>query len=171
MRLVTLLLSILVVVVNSFTFTMDVLISDEDPAATCRLISLQASDPGHDGLKKVKMSLEAKKIMTDERQPLIKKRWTEDGASNPKECTICLLKYNKKERVKLALLCDSEKKVLHAFCKKCLTEWAGKKENCPTCSRPFKLSEVVKATQTSLSSSLRKMILKWCCCTYFIDDE
>lgn len=173
MRLVSLFLCITLGTAINFIFSMDVLISEEDPGATLRALELHASYTN--GPKVGNGPLVARKIMTDERQPLIKREWTEDEGSNTKECRICESKYNKKTKVKLKLLCDSEKKVLHAFCKECLTAWTEKKQTCPTCSRPFVLSEILKEkteaqVQTPLYSSIKKTILKWCCCTYFIDN-
>ncbi len=50
------------------------------------------------------------------------------------ECQLCMEDYSK-NRVKIQLPCDKERKVTHDFCKPCLIQWSQKQDTCPTCER------------------------------------
>ena len=92
MTRVSLFLCILLWTSSNCVLTMDVLVSVEDPEATVRLLELQASVREQSGLigpRRLHMSQEVKKAEPHERQPLIKKEWTEDAGNNPKICRIC----------------------------------------------------------------------------------
>lgn len=99
-----------------------------------------------------------KKIEKIDEKTLLHTKEDSDVDDN-QHCLICYERYNKaKERIDI--LCDSERKIYHTYCKPCINDWLKKNKFCPTCQRPIDSNAI---SEPNFFSYILAHLQKFCC--------